>query len=208
MISIDVDGGTTLTVAHELLKDYKFLTYTTKRHNQVEGVDGDGNDILGPDRFRIMIPMNYTLRLDPKEYKEFMDNVMAWLPFTTDESANEPEKKWETFDGGQCHYNMDGELLDVLEFIPRTSKNDQFKQNFQKVESLDNLERWFAGKIATGSRNNQMIKFALALVDSGLPLMDVNRQVHAFNQKLANPLPTDEIDVTIMQTVAKRYTRS
>lgn len=208
MIAIDVDGGTTLAVAHELLKDYKFLTYTTKRHKQLEGHTDEGDEIRGPERFRIMIPINYKLRLDPKEYKEFMDNVMSWLPFETDESANEPEKKWETYAGGNFHYNLEGELLNVLEFIPRTSKNDQFKQNFQKVESMDNLERWFAAKVATGNRNNQMVKFALALVDGGLPLMDVNRQVHAFNLKIDNPLPADEIDSTIMQTVAKRYTRN
>lgn len=207
MITLDVDGTSTLAVVHELLDDYKFMTYTTKRHKQVEGMDGE-HEILGPERFRVMIPINYKLRLDPKEYKEFMDNVMAWLPFTSDESANEPEKKWQTYEGGTFHYNMEGELLDVLEFIPRTSKNEQFKQNFQKVESMDNLERWFAGKIAMGNRNNNMVKFALALVDGGLPLMDVNRQVHAFNLKIDNPLPADEIDCTIMQTVAKRYTRN
>lgn len=196
MIAIDVDGGATLELAHEMLKDYKFLTYTTKRHSETE------------HRFRIMIPMNYTLRLEPKEYKEFMDNVMQWLPFETDESANEPEKKWETFDGGTYHYNLEGELLDVLEFIPRTSKNEQFKQNFQKVESLDNLERWFAGRIASGNRNNQMIKYAFALVDNGMELMAVNAQVHAFNKKLAAPLDESEIDTTIMTSVAKRYTRA
>ena len=102
---------------------------------------------------------------------------------------------------------MDGEILDALPFIPRTSKNEQYRQGFQKVESLDNLERWFAQRIATGSRNNQMIKYALALVDSGMDLMSVNKQVHAFNQKLNNPLSEDEINSTIMVSVAKRYQR-
>uniref|UniRef100_A0AAU6VZ59 DNA primase n=1 Tax=Pseudomonas phage Arace01 TaxID=3138526 RepID=A0AAU6VZ59_9VIRU len=196
MIAIDVDGGASLATAHELLSDYKFLTYTTKRHSEEE------------NRFRIMIPMNYTLKLDADDYKEFMDNVMAWLPFETDESANQPEKKWESFDGGTYHYNMEGELLDVLDFIPRTSKNEQFKQGYQKVESFDNLERWFAGRIAAGNRNKQMIKFALALVDNGMTLNQVNTHVHAFNKKLNNPLDEEEIDNTIMVTVAKRYVRS
>jgi hypothetical protein len=73
---------------------------------------------------------------------------------------------------------------------------------------MDNLERWFAQRIATGNRNNHMLKFALALVDSGLNLMDVSNQVHSFNAKLSNPLDKDEIDATIMTTVAKRYHRS
>lgn len=195
MIVIDVDGGITLDTVHELMKEYKFMTYTTKRHSDEE------------NRFRLIIPMNYYLELDSSEYREFMNTVMAWLPFKTDESANQRAKKWECFDG-EYHYNMEGELLDVLGFIPKTSKNEQFKQGFQAVESLDNLERWFAQRIASGNRNNQMIKYALALVDSGMDLMSVGKQVHAFNQKLNTPLDEEEIDNTILVTVSKRYSRA
>lgn len=197
MIVIDVDGGCTLATAHELLAEYKFMTYTTKRH-QTEG----------EDRFRIMIPMNYVLHLDHEDYKQFMDNVMAWLPFQTDEGANQAERKWETYHGGSYHLNMEGGLLDVLPFIPRTSRNTEYMDEFKKVESMDNLERWFAQRIASGNRNNQMIKFALALVDNGMSLIEVQNHVHAFNKKLSNPLDTDEIESTILTTVGKRYTRS
>ena len=199
MICIDVDGGVSLETAHDLLSQYKFMTYTTKRHQ----TEGHG------DRFRLMIPMNYYLELDSAEYKEFMDTVVSWLPFKgTDEAANQRARKWESYDGGTFHYNMEGELLDVLGFIPRTAKNEQFKQGFQKVESFDNLERWFAQRIATGNRSNQMIKYALALVDNGMDLMEVSKQVHAFNHKLNNPLDEEEIDSTILVTVAKRFSRT
>lgn len=195
MIVIDVDEGIALETAQSLMKDYKFLTYTTKRHSE------DNN------RFRLILPINYVLELDSEEYKEFMNNVMAWLPFKTDESANQRAKKWESFDGGQHHYNFDGEVLDALKFIPKTSKNEQFKQSFRQVESLDNLERWFAQRIASGNRNNQMLKYALALVDTGMSLIDVSKQVHAFNDKLNTPLDKNEIDSTILVTVAKKYTK-
>lgn len=193
MIVIDVDEGITLEACHGLMKDYKFMTYTTKRHTEEN------------NRFRLILPINYRLELDSDEYKEFMNNVMNWLPFKTDESANQRAKKWETFDKGEFHYNLDGEIIDALPFIPKTSKNEQYKQNYQKLESLDNLERWFAQRIASGNRNNQMLKYALALVDTGMSLMDVSKQVHAFNDKLNTPLAANEIDTTIMVTVAKRY---
>jgi hypothetical protein len=193
MVVIDLDSGTTLQTAHELLKDYKFLTYTTKRHTE------------GENRYRLMLPIKYHLQLDQDEYKEFMNSIMAWLPFTTDESANQRAKKWESFDGGAYHYNLDGETLDVLDFIPKTSRNELRKQNSQNLESLDNLERWFAGRIANGNRNNQMIKYALCLVDAGWSLVDVSYQVHAFNRKLKDPMADAEIDSTILVTVAKRY---
>ena len=195
-IVIDVDEGVSLSAVHEMLKEYKFMTYTTKRHQ----TDGHG------DRFRLVMPINYHLELDGEEYKEFMNSIMLWLPFKSDESANQRAKKWESFTGGTFFYNHEGETLDALAFIPKTSKNEQYKQSMQKVESLDNMERWFAQRIASGNRNNQMLKYALALVDSGWNLMDVSRQVHAFNQKLNTPLNEEEIDNTIMITVAKRFT--
>lgn len=194
-IVIDVDGGVSLKTVHELMSEYKFYTYTTKRHCDEE------------NRFRLVLPMNFKLELDREDYKAFMNGIMAWLPFPTDESANQAEKKWECFSGGEFFRNDEGALLDILPFIPRTSMNDKHQAGFKAVESLDNLERWFATRIASGNRNNQMIKFALALVDNGMNLLEVGRQVHAFNQKLDKPMDEEEIDATIMTTVGKRFAR-
>lgn len=196
MVVIDVDGTIPLTTVHELLKDYKFLTYTTKRHTEEE------------NRFRLMLPINYHLELDQDEYREFMNAVMEWLPFTTDDSANQRAKKWESCDGGVYHYNLEGEVLDVLDFIPKTSRGEAYRAQNKALESYDNLERWFASRVQSGNRNNNMLKFALALVDSGMDLQTVSTNVHAFNKKLNSPLTEDEIDSTILVTVAKRFQRS
>lgn len=205
LVTIDVDGGISLAAVHELMKEVKFMTYTTKRHRQVVGQDEDGDDIIGDDRFRLIIPINYELKLDSDDYKEFMANIVSWLPFKTDEQANQRSRKWSCHEGGTYHYNLEGKILDVLPFIPKTTKNDQYQAEYQKVQSLDNLERWFAQRMASGNRNNQMLKFALALVDSGHALAMVRDQVHAFNKKLSNSLDEDEINRTIMVTVANRY---
>lgn len=193
MIVIDVDGGISRDICHELMKEYRFMTYTTKRHTEEE------------NRFRLILPMNYYLELDGEEYKEFMNNVMAWLPFETDESANQRAKKWMSCSTGTYHYNLEAPLLDVRDFIPRTSKNEAFHNHMQQVQNLDNLERWFAGRIANGNRNNHMIKYALALVDSGKDFNEVSTLVHAFNKKLSNPLDADELNSTVLVTAAKRY---
>lgn len=195
MIVIDVDGGVSLDTCHELMAEYKFITYTTKRH-----------DPTGEHRFRLVLPINYNLKLDSDEYKDFMNSFMEWLPFSTDPSANQRSKKWECYDG-DVHMNMDGEVLDALPFIPKTTRNSAYKKGMQELENLDNMERWFAVRMATGNRNNHMIRFALALVDSGMDLHTVSKSVHAFNTKLSNPLTEDEIDSTIMVSVAKRYER-
>lgn len=198
MLVLDVDEGVSLETAHELMSEYKFMTYTTKRH-QTEGHS---------DRFRMIIPINYHLELDAEDYKEFVNNIIAWLPFKVDESINQRSKKWETYPGSH-HYNTEGKIFDALQFIPRTSMNEEFKQGMQKVESLDNLERWFANKIhETGNRNNNLLKYALALVDGGMNSFEVEKAVNAFNEKLPKPLDADEIGRTIMTTVAKRFTRN
>lgn len=194
LIVLDCDGDVSLDTAHELFRDYKFLTYTTKRHTPEH------------NRFRLILVSNYRLELDGDEYKEFMNSLMEWLPFKTDESANQRAKKWECFGGGQYHYN-DGQLLDVRDFIPKTSRNETHRQNIQKLDSLDNLERWFAQRMVSGNRNNHMIKYALALVDNGMPLMEVNTRVHAFNKAMNNPLSEDEINSTVLVTVAKKISQ-
>jgi len=196
MIVIDCDGGVPLSTCQELMKDYKFMTYTTKRHTEEE------------NRFRLILPMNYELQLDTEEYKEFMNNVMAWLPFETDESANQRAKKWMSCETGEVFMNSDAPLLDVRDFIPRTSKNEQFRNQMKEVQSLDNLERWFAGRIASGNRNNQMIKYALALLDSGWDFNQIQKSVMEFNKKLSNPLPDDELNSTVLVTVAKKFANS
>lgn len=192
MIVVDVDGGVSMDMAHDLLKDYKFLTYTTKRHTDQE------------NRFRLIMPINYVLTLDSGEYKEFMNGVLKWLPFNSDEAANQRSKKWESFDGGSYHYN-DGMIFDALDFIPKTSRNEQHRTQNQALESLDNIERWFAQRMAEGNRNNHMIRYAMALKDSGMDFLDLQRQVKEFNRKLSNPLPEDELDATVLVSVAKKY---
>mgnify|MGYP000851798425 FL=1 len=196
LVVLDVDGGVRLETVHELLKGYVFMTYTTKRHTEEE------------HRFRVILPINYELELDAEEYKLFMEGVASWFPFETDTSTHQRSRKWSSHAGGTYHYNMDGELLDALPFIPNTAKNEAHLKEMKAVENLDNLERWFAQRIGgEGSgRNNQMIKFALALVDGGMDFPTVRQKVLDFNKKLPAPLAETEIEGTILVTVAKKYT--
>lgn len=197
LLVVDVDGTISINMVKNLLNSYKFMLYTTKRHTP------DAN------RFRLIFPMKYVLSLDPEEYGEFMKNVFTWLPFKTDEQAASISKKWETNDStnvgqGEVFFN-DGILLDTIPFIPKTSKNEYFKQELQQIESFDNFERWFAQNIGIGNRNNQILKYALALVDSGLSYKDVYNKVNEFNSKLKNGLTKNELDATIFITVKKKY---
>ena len=192
MVVLDADGSVPIKTVQDILKDYKFLLYTTKRHTEQE------------NRFRLIMPINYVLELDSEDYKEFMNNIMNWLPFETDASANQRAKKWESCSKGTYIYN-DGMILDVLQFIPRTNRNEQYKEKYKEIENLSNLERWFASKISEGNRNNNMIKYALALVDAGMSFPEVEDRVLRFNKKLKFPLPEAELKNTVLVTTAKKY---
>jgi hypothetical protein len=195
-IVLDIDKGTPLATAMDLMKEFKFFTHTTKRHTPEA------------NRFRMVLPINYKLELDAEEYREFMLNVMKWLPFEIDEQANQRSRKWQSCETGVYKYNLDGEIFDALKFIPKTAKNEAYQAEFKQIENLSNLERWFAQRIASGNRNNNMLKFAMALVDGGLSLMDAERAIYAFNDRLNQPLRRDEIATTIMKTVGKRYIKT
>jgi hypothetical protein len=196
MIVIDVDGGCSVDMAAQLMSGYKFLLYTTKSHNEA-----------GEHRFRMIFPINYNLELDQEDYKKFMNAFMDWLPFESDRGANQRARKWETFSGGNHHYNNGPEtvVIDALDFIPQTSRNEDHKKMRQALTSMDKLEGWFAVKISDGNRNNMMLRFAMALVDGGIGYDEVAARTIDFNKKLKEPLEEDELQRTVLVSVAKKY---
>lgn len=193
MVVLDVDGDISLNTAERLLKDYIYILYTTKRHTE---------EI---NRFRVVLPIKYTLSFDLEDYKAFMNNILSWMPFKSDDAANQPSKKWLTNSNAEIRINSTGSLLDPTKFIPNTFRNDSFLKDQKKINSFDNLERWFAKQIETGNRNNLLLKYALCLVDNGLDLETVENKVLGFNKKLKDKLPEEEIQNTILVTARKHW---
>ena len=186
-IVIDVDGEVKLDVAREVLKEYSAMFYTTKRHTEKE------------NRFRIMLPIKYHLKLSHKDFKEFMTNIFEWLPFDSDDQTGTRSKKWLSNDGD--YYYNEGDLLDPMSFIPKTSKNEARKKQNADLGSMDNIERWFAREMTNGQRNNTLAKFAFMLLDSGLEPSDVEEKVISFNSKLKDKLSDDELRNTVIKSL-------
>ena len=193
LVVIDVDGGVNISTAKLLLKNYKFLIYTTKRHTPQE------------NRFRIVLPINYELAMDAKDYKEFMANIYEWLPFDVDKATNQRARKWMSHDGS-FEYN-EGEILDALPFIPKTSKNEERKELMNTQQSMDNLERWVINNIGDGNRNNMLLRYAMILLDGGFDFENIRQRVMALNSKIADKLDEAEVMSTIMITVAKTISK-
>lgn len=189
----DVDGGVNISTAKLLLKDYKYLIYTTKRHTEDE------------HRFRVILPLSHELKMDAKDYKEFMGNIADWLPFPIDKATLQRARKWMTHPGH--HEYNDGMLLDALPFIPKTSKNEERKQLLDSQQSMDNLERWVINNIGDGNRNNMLLRYAMILVDAGFDFEGVRQRVVSLNDKIADKLDEVEIMSTIMISVGKALSK-
>lgn len=191
LVVVDVDGGADLEEVRAFMKGYKYHLYTTKRHTDTE------------NRFRLVLPLNYVLKLDAKEYKEFMHNIYDWLPFTVDTSTSQRARKWLSNDG-ISEFN-DGVLLDALPFIPKTSKNEERKAILKSQESMDNMERWILNNSGDGNRNNMLLRYAMILIDAGASLDQVQNRVMTLNSKMPDKLDETEVLSTIMLTAAKAF---
>ena len=192
MIVIDVDGTATIEQAQSVLKEYTYHIYTTKRHTATQ------------HRFRIVIPMSHTLKFSCDEYKEFMDNVLEFLPFETDEQTSQANRKWLSNPNAEV-FNNEGKLFDVLPFIPKTRKSEEFKKYIEENSNLDTLERFFYRTIGEGNRSNTLVRYAFALVDAGYELDAAVEKLKSFNNKIPKPLPMDELAATVIQSMTKKF---
>ena len=77
------------------------------------------------------------------------------------------------------------------------------KEN-SKIANLGNLERWFASRMEPGNRNNMLFKYAMILVDNGLSLREVEVKLKKFNKQLSDPVTDEELDKSILVSVAKK----
>lgn len=187
MVVIDVDDGISMETAQLLMKEYECFFYTTKRHTEEL------------NRFRIVVPLKYHLKMSANEYKEFMNNLFDWLPFGVDEGTNQRCKKWLSHNG--THFYNHGELLDPTQFIPKTAKNEKRLAEAQDIGDMDKVEQWFARSIEEGNRNNTILKYCLMLLDGGMDPHIAEEKTIAFNEKLNNSLSKDELRATVLKTL-------
>lgn len=193
LIVLDIDNGVQVDYVHSLLKEYIHFIYTTKRSTPEQ------------NRFRLIIPMSHILYLNENDYRDFMRAVLEWLPFNVDEQANQRSRKWESYENTQTYSNSEGTVLDILNFIPHTTKYEENQNMLRSINSMDALQKWFFSKITQYGRNNTLLRYALALYDAGDSLQDAKNKVENFNKQLTNPLTKTELNTTIFVTLAKKY---
>lgn len=190
LIVLDVENSIDIPTCQLLLKDYTWLMHTTKSHTDAS------------HRFRVIMPMSHHYELSKVDYRDFMRNIYEWLPFDVDTATHDRCRKWLTWNG-KSWYNK-GQLLETLQFIPKTKKADERKQLLANQTNLTALERWSLNQAGIGNRNHTLARYAFTLVELGHSFDAIRAQVLAMNQKLDEPLDDSEIHSTILTSVNKR----
>ncbi len=96
----------------------------------------------------------------------------------------------------------------MLPFIPKTSKNEEFKKRVLDQQGMDNLERWVINNTGDGNRNNMILRYAMILTDNAVPYDAVLQKTISLNDKLADKLSEIEIMNTVMKTVDSTIAKS
>ncbi len=189
LLVLDVENSVPMAMAKQLLKEYKAIYYTTKRHTEKD------------NRYRIILPLAKTMNMDMDSHKQFYKNIFEFLPFSVDEIAH-ASAKWQCYKTAEVSWT-DGEMFDPLPFIPNTTLEKNTKTKFEKFGgSTTKLEKHILA--TTEGRNNALLRLALVHTDSGKDEDTVRALIMSTNSKLDDPLPESEIDVTLMKTVRKK----
>ena len=189
LLVLDIDGNCSIDSAKEILKNYTYCMYTTKRHTDEK------------PRFRIILPMKYKMYLNKEDYSLFMQNIFDSLPFSgMDEQTKDIARKWLTNKG--TVYMNTGELFDPRPYIPNTSQDKDRREKFKKYGDIDNVTRWFLERTQSGNRNNNLYRYGMMLKDQGYALDEIENHIINLNSKLDKPLDITELHNTVINSIS------
>jgi len=186
---LDVDSGTSIKAAQALLEEYQYIIYETKRSTPAN------------NRFRIIIPLSHTLKLDKDDFKAFMTNVFEYMPFSVDTATSDVARKW--LSNTSTPITNEGKMLDVYDFLPNTKKQEEMHEASVRITDADSVQKYFLLNHQSG-RNNAALKYAFMLLDNGHSSDEVILLARDFNSKLVNPLTTNELSSTVFKSVYKK----
>ena len=190
LLVLDIDDGVSIKLAMKLMEDYEFLVYTTKRHTETH------------NRFRMLLPMEKTLKLTAEEHKEFYKNIFDSLPFEVDEQTADGPRKWQVYSKSTIFENK-GKLFNPLPYVANTTKAKEQKEKLNSFGSdVSRLERHIM--INTEGRNNTLLKIAMVHVERGLDYDTVYQLTSSTNAKFADPISEKELMSSVMVTVGKK----
>jgi len=186
-IAFDIDRDVTIEQAIEILKDYKYVIYTTKSHRK----EGKG------DRFRIIMPTRTMFYVTAEQHKAMYENVSNRLNLPYDIQTRNVSRLWYTNTEAEVIVKEDGDLFDVRCCLPDTNNARRVMLLDGEIDSMNidirikGFYRWFIENTFNGERNGNLYKVATYLKDLGVS--DIENHLDKLNSMLEQPLPQSEL---------------
>ena len=196
LIILDIDGGVDLETAKILFSEYTYLIATTRNHQKEKNGKIE-------DRFRIILPMEYTLDLDAETYTQMMKNLFEDLPIEVDKLSDIGRMFFSSAES-KYWYN-DGVLFNADKYIPHTQEEDLYKKEGVKLskKNINGISQWCI-RNQSGGRNNTLIKLAFLLVDKGFTHEEAKEEIKRVNQQFDSPLSQSELERTIFKSLVRK----
>ena len=207
-IGIDVDYGISLNEVIDLLRDYTYIIYTTKSHQK----EKDG---LVNDRFRILLPTKTYFSVDNERHKELISNVCEALGVGSyDVSTRNQDRLWFTNPNGEIYKNQ-GELFDVIPYLPDTDKRESIERQLVKFNEEDydedevskrigGMVKWFLNSTYKGNRNTNLFRLGSFVLDLTNDLERSVEEVYKANSMLEEPISEKELRNTVIKSLERR----
>lgn len=187
MLVLDVNSGIPMDTVRRLLNSYTALYVEAK----------DSTEIV--NKFQVILPIQYNLKLDGKDYVEFINNVYDWLPFEVNKTINHRSHAWVT-PAGKYSFST-GVLFDPLQFIPLTSKNEEYRKATKALSMLGQTERWFLETCSLDRAEVMLLKFAHSLLDQGEALDKVALRVTSLNSRMSEPMTIENLNANVINII-------
>jgi len=205
-VGLDVDYGFSLNDASNILSKWgiKYLIYTTRNHQK------EKNGIVC-DRFRILIPLRYTIEIEPDRFGSFVENIADGLGIKViDTNALDISRLWFTNPKAQIIKNQSGSLFDPIPFLPETEVDEKIEAITEEIDNeeakkrVNGMIRWVVANSIEGNRNNNLLRLGLFVLDL-TGSKDITKSVILqANSQLSEPLDEREIRKTIFKTIERR----
>lgn len=183
VIAFNIDLEVSISALKELLKEYIYFLY------------------LHDDIFTIVFPISHIVNLDKDSYKQFINNIKYFMPFNVIDDKVPLRSERFGCNKTKSLYNNDGDIIDILKFIPNTSKEEEWHESLEHIEQLTNLERWYFKDSHNGSKIKSMIKYGQILSMSGLDIESIKTRINELNFKLKPKLSIKELSKEVFTQI-------
>jgi len=197
-IAIDIDEGTTLQEAIDLLQQYTYILYTTKSHQ----IEKNGKMC---DRFRIVMPTITYFHVNNEQHSEMIKNIAEIIGLKTfDVSTRNIDRLWFPNPNAEIYKN-EGELIDVNCCIPDTNQLEVVQKRFASIDDtklsanarIQGMQRWVLANAKSGNRNNTLMRLHKFVLDIEGDKNKADEIVYKTNAMLESPLSEIELQQTV-----------